>query len=62
MDVESLPVILSWSVWFSFLWCVLQLLRIEEELGSGAVYAGSKFRAPVEPYWLFSICTPAAFK
>ncbi|KAG2384913.1 Enolase protein [Vigna angularis] len=26
------------------------LLRIEEELGSGAVYAGSKFRAPVEPY------------
>ncbi|KAJ0620340.1 putative phosphopyruvate hydratase [Helianthus annuus] len=27
-----------------------QLLRIEEELGSAAVYAGSKFRAPVEPY------------
>jgi len=29
---------------------ILQLLRIEEELGSAAVYAGSKFRAPVEPY------------
>ncbi|KAH7537908.1 hypothetical protein FEM48_Zijuj03G0142800 [Ziziphus jujuba var. spinosa] len=28
----------------------LQLLRIEEELGSAAIYAGSKFRAPVEPY------------
>jgi len=28
----------------------LQLLRIEEELGAAAVYAGSKFRAPVEPY------------
>ncbi|KAJ8752938.1 hypothetical protein K2173_008673 [Erythroxylum novogranatense] len=27
-----------------------QLLRIEEELGSAAVYAGWKFRAPVEPY------------
>ncbi|BBG98251.1 Enolase [Prunus dulcis] len=27
-----------------------QLLRIEEELGSAAVYAGSKFRVPVEPY------------
>ncbi|KAL6123339.1 hypothetical protein ACLB2K_075861 [Fragaria x ananassa] len=27
-----------------------QLLRIEEELGSTAVYAGSKFRVPVEPY------------
>ncbi|KAI5563355.1 hypothetical protein POPTR_015G131100v4 [Populus trichocarpa] len=27
-----------------------QLLRIEEELGSAAVYAGAKFRAPVEPY------------
>ncbi|KAK7283703.1 hypothetical protein RIF29_13418 [Crotalaria pallida] len=27
-----------------------QLLRIEEELGHAAVYAGSKFRAPVEPY------------
>ncbi|KAK1272354.1 Enolase [Acorus gramineus] len=27
-----------------------QLLRIEEELGSAAVYAGSKFRAPVPPY------------
>ncbi|XP_051140077.1 enolase-like [Andrographis paniculata] len=27
-----------------------QLLRIEEELGSEAVYAGSKFRTPVEPY------------
>eukprot|EP00257_Ricinus_communis_P027213 XP_025014627.1 enolase isoform X1 [Ricinus communis] len=27
-----------------------QLLRIEEELGSGAVYAGAKFRAPVAPY------------
>ncbi|KZV38551.1 enolase-like [Dorcoceras hygrometricum] len=26
-----------------------QLLRIEEELGSEAVYAGAKFRAPVEP-------------
>ncbi|KAL8509351.1 hypothetical protein ACS0TY_016527 [Phlomoides rotata] len=27
-----------------------QLLRIEEELGSDAVYAGANFRAPVEPY------------
>ncbi|XP_026409679.1 enolase 2 [Papaver somniferum] len=27
-----------------------QLLRIEEELGSVAVYAGAKFRTPVEPY------------
>ncbi|KAK1261965.1 Enolase [Acorus gramineus] len=27
-----------------------QLLRIEEELGSAAMYAGSKFRAPVPPY------------
>ncbi|THF99283.1 hypothetical protein TEA_028164 [Camellia sinensis var. sinensis] len=27
-----------------------QLLRIEEELGSAAIYAGEKFRAPVEPY------------
>lgn len=27
-----------------------QLLRIEEELGAAAVYAGAKFRAPVEPY------------
>ncbi|XP_078440516.1 enolase [Wolffia australiana] len=27
-----------------------QLLRIEEELGATAVYAGDKFRAPVEPY------------
>jgi enolase len=27
-----------------------QLLRIEEELGDKAVYAGLKFRAPVEPY------------
>ncbi|CAK9135175.1 unnamed protein product [Ilex paraguariensis] len=27
-----------------------QLLRIEEELGSEAVYAGAKFRSPVEPY------------
>ncbi|OIW07875.1 hypothetical protein TanjilG_19976 [Lupinus angustifolius] len=27
-----------------------QLLRIEEELGAAAVYAGSKFRAPVESY------------
>ncbi|AQL02255.1 Enolase 1 [Zea mays] len=27
-----------------------QLLRIEEELGDAAVYAGAKFRAPVEPY------------
>ncbi|KAK6140004.1 hypothetical protein DH2020_026220 [Rehmannia glutinosa] len=26
------------------------LLRIEEELGSDAVYAGASFRAPVEPY------------
>uniref|UniRef100_A0A0D3HBJ4 phosphopyruvate hydratase n=1 Tax=Oryza barthii TaxID=65489 RepID=A0A0D3HBJ4_9ORYZ len=26
------------------------LLRIEEELGAAAVYAGAKFRAPVEPY------------
>ncbi|KAK4343109.1 hypothetical protein RND71_038925 [Anisodus tanguticus] len=28
----------------------LQLLRIEEELGSEAVYAGASFRKPVEPY------------
>ncbi|KAF0910626.1 hypothetical protein E2562_003055 [Oryza meyeriana var. granulata] len=27
-----------------------QLLRIEEELGAAAVYAGAKLRAPVEPY------------
>ncbi|KAK9293257.1 hypothetical protein L1049_021248 [Liquidambar formosana] len=27
-----------------------QLLRIEEELGSAAIYAGERFRAPVEPY------------
>ncbi|XP_039124376.1 enolase [Dioscorea cayenensis subsp. rotundata] len=27
-----------------------QLLRIEEELGDAAIYAGPKFRAPVEPY------------
>ncbi|XP_047326994.1 enolase [Impatiens glandulifera] len=27
-----------------------QLLRIEEELGAEAVYAGKSFRAPVEPY------------
>ncbi|KAG8487859.1 hypothetical protein CXB51_018768 [Gossypium anomalum] len=27
-----------------------QLLRIEEELGAATVYAGAKFRAPVEPY------------
>ncbi|GAB2300672.1 hypothetical protein Dimus_034706 [Dionaea muscipula] len=27
-----------------------QLLRIEEELGEGAVYAGAKFRVPVDPY------------
>ncbi|MCE2055101.1 Enolase [Datura stramonium] len=27
-----------------------QLLRIEEELGSDAVYAGASFRVPVEPY------------
>jgi len=27
-----------------------QLLRIEEELGDKAIYAGAKFRAPVEPY------------
>ncbi|KAL8210836.1 hypothetical protein R6Q57_005273 [Mikania cordata] len=27
-----------------------QLLRIEEELGPAAVYAGAKFRQPVEPY------------
>ncbi|KAE9464972.1 hypothetical protein C3L33_03123, partial [Rhododendron williamsianum] len=27
-----------------------QLLRIEEELGSAAIYAGAKYRAPVEPY------------
>lgn len=27
-----------------------QLLRIEEELGSAAVYAGANFRKPVEPY------------
>jgi hypothetical protein len=29
---------------------VEQLLRIEEELGAAAIYAGAKFRAPVEPY------------
>lgn len=28
----------------------LQLLRIEEELGPAAIYAGTKFRTPVEPY------------
>lgn len=28
----------------------VQLLRIEEELGAEAVYAGAKFRVPVEPY------------
>lgn len=28
----------------------IQLLRIEEELGEAAVYAGANFRAPVEPY------------
>jgi hypothetical protein len=33
-----------------FLFCGWQLLRIEEELGEAAVYAGAKFRAPVEPY------------
>ncbi|KAH1039682.1 hypothetical protein J1N35_041425 [Gossypium stocksii] len=27
-----------------------QILRIEEELGAEAVYAGASFRAPVEPY------------
>jgi len=27
-----------------------QLLRIEEELGPAAVYAGAKFRSPVQPY------------
>ena len=27
-----------------------QLLRIEEELGDKAVYAGASFRAPVAPY------------
>ncbi|KAJ8534018.1 hypothetical protein K7X08_007342 [Anisodus acutangulus] len=27
-----------------------QLLRIEEELGSDAIYAGASFRVPVEPY------------
>ncbi|THU56720.1 hypothetical protein C4D60_Mb11t20180 [Musa balbisiana] len=27
-----------------------QLLRIEEELGAATVYAGAKFRAPVQPY------------
>ncbi|KAK6936348.1 Enolase, N-terminal [Dillenia turbinata] len=27
-----------------------QLLRIEEELGAAATYAGANFRAPVEPY------------
>lgn len=29
---------------------MLQLLRIEEELGDKAVYAGLKFRKPAEPY------------
>ncbi|KAL0720967.1 hypothetical protein Bca4012_035566 [Brassica carinata] len=29
---------------------LLKLLRIEEELGSEAVYAGANFRKPVEPY------------
>ncbi|GJX94468.1 bifunctional enolase 2/transcriptional activator [Tanacetum coccineum] len=28
----------------------LQLLRIEEEFGAEAVYAGAIFRKPVEPY------------
>jgi hypothetical protein len=30
--------------------CDWQLLRIEEELGDAAVYAGANFRASVEPY------------
>uniref|UniRef100_A0A0E0CY17 phosphopyruvate hydratase n=1 Tax=Oryza meridionalis TaxID=40149 RepID=A0A0E0CY17_9ORYZ len=34
----------------STLFCYTSLLRIEEELGAAAVYAGAKFRAPVEPY------------
>ncbi|EHA8590729.1 hypothetical protein COCNU_scaffold023106G000020 [Cocos nucifera] len=29
---------------------LLKLLRIEEELGTAALYAGAKFSAPVEPY------------
>ena len=28
-------------------WCGLQLMRIEEELGGSAVYAGEKFRKPI---------------
>lgn len=32
------------------LFYVFQLLRIEEELGAEAVYAGASFRAPVAPY------------
>ena len=32
------------------LYVAIQLLRIEEELGADAVYAGASFRAPVEPY------------
>ncbi|CAA2961043.1 enolase [Olea europaea subsp. europaea] len=33
-----------------------QLLRIEEELGSKALYAGAKFCVPVEPYWIQMSC------
>lgn len=29
---------------------MVQLLRIEEELGDDAVYAGVNFRTPVAPY------------
>ena len=29
---------------------LLKLLRIEEELGSKAIYAGADFRKPTEPY------------
>lgn len=34
----------------TYIFSALQLLRIEEELGSAAIYAGAKYRAPVEPY------------
>jgi hypothetical protein len=46
--------ILFWSIGalYSTDWgfVILQLLRIEEELGDKAVYAGLKFRKPAEPY------------
>ncbi|RRT47079.1 hypothetical protein B296_00044846 [Ensete ventricosum] len=42
--------IMVWSQVFEQCFVGMQLLRIEEELGDAAVYAGVKFRAPVEPY------------